>query len=403
MSGSGNASNILDFGATAPSNGQTYNTAISNLGSTFTYTPPLNAGDPISFKVGLTDFAGTYTGYVTGDGSPIILSTTLKTYNEHGGPYYVLESASGITSVTAQSQATFCFAAGTWIAAPDGPVAIEALRPGDLVETALGQGPRKVLWIGHRRLIPDTLPNPATANPIRIAADAFGPNLPMRDLRVSPEHAIYTDGVLIPARHLVNGTSITQEAVDEIEYFHIELATHDVVFAENLPAETWLETGNRTWFDNASVVTLRPEFTPTNTAKACAPIIHEGPILETVRARLNARATNLDVITRNTRIAAIDAGRTLVTIPADTNLITLVPPATAPSDSDSRRLGAAITSLRLDGAELDLAGPCLTLGWHCIEADNGAQWRWTENEATLEITPAPYPRRLEVNVTAVAA
>ena len=66
-----------------------------------------------------------------------------------------------------------------------------------------------------------------------------------------PNHALFIDGVLIPAIYLVNGTSIVQampEGVEEIEYFHIELETHEVIFAEGAAAETLLVMKDRETF-----------------------------------------------------------------------------------------------------------------------------------------------------------
>ena len=57
--------------------------------------------------------------------------------------------------------------------------------------------------------------------------------------------------MLIPAIYLVNGTSIVQampEGVEEIEYFHIELETHEVIFAEGVAAETLLVMNDREAF-----------------------------------------------------------------------------------------------------------------------------------------------------------
>ena len=74
--------------------------------------------------------------------------------------------------------------------------------------------------------------------PVRISQFALDEWTPHRDLYLSPNHALYIDGALIPAKYLVNGTSIVQampEGVEEIEYFHIELETHEVIFAEELP------------------------------------------------------------------------------------------------------------------------------------------------------------------------
>ena len=57
--------------------------------------------------------------------------------------------------------------------------------------------------------------------------------------------------MLIPAIYLVNGTSIVQampEGVEDIEYFHVELETHEVIFAEGAAAETLLVINDRKSF-----------------------------------------------------------------------------------------------------------------------------------------------------------
>jgi hypothetical protein len=60
---------------------------------------------------------------------------------------------------------------------------------------------------------------------------------------------------------LVNRSTIAQLAVDAITYYHIELPQHDVVFAEGLPAETYLETGGRHTFESdGGVIQLHPNF-----------------------------------------------------------------------------------------------------------------------------------------------
>ena len=101
-------------------------------------------------------------------------------------------------------------AAGTRIATPDGEVAVEALRPGDHVRLASGGG-ADVRWVGHRRVWCDRHPRPHGVFPVRIRAGAFAPGQPARDLLLSPDHAVFADGVLIPMRCLLNGATISQE------------------------------------------------------------------------------------------------------------------------------------------------------------------------------------------------
>jgi hypothetical protein len=58
---------------------------------------------------------------------------------------------------------------------------------------------------------------------------------------------------LIAVEWLVNGRSIALTTMDDravIDYFHIELETHEVIFAEGAPAETLLITNDREDFAN---------------------------------------------------------------------------------------------------------------------------------------------------------
>ena len=141
-----------------------------------------------------------------------------------------------------------CYARGTMIRTPAGELPVEKLRPGKRVITLVdGQEvPQTVTWLGHRRINLAGHPRPETAAPIRILRGAFADGMPHRDLVVSPDHAIFVDGKLICARQLVNGTTIRQErdwiAVD---YYHVELDQHAILLAEGLPAESYIDTGNR--------------------------------------------------------------------------------------------------------------------------------------------------------------
>jgi hypothetical protein len=77
--------------------------------------------------------------------------------------------------------------------------------------------------------------------PIRVAPSALGPNTPHRELFLSRYHCLYLDGVLIPVVDLLNRSTITRwgaEDLQEIEYFHIKLDRHSVIYAEGAACET---------------------------------------------------------------------------------------------------------------------------------------------------------------------
>ena len=175
-----------------------------------------------------------------------------------------------------------CFAAGTLISTLRGEIAVEALGAGDILWLADG-ATAPVIWIGHRRV--------RAADPVRVAAGAFGPGLPRRDLVLSPEHALFVGGHLIPVHVLVDGVLVVQEQRDTVTYYHVELDRHAILFAEGLPAESYLDTGNRSAFANATVVGFAADFGPGPvTANACAPLALDGPVVDAVRSALQRAA-----------------------------------------------------------------------------------------------------------------
>jgi len=151
-----------------------------------------------------------------------------------------------------------CFAQGTRIRTYRGDVAVERLRVGELLPTPAGDGSRRIKWIGHRHTDCRRHPRPHDVFPVRVRAEAFGSGMPRRDLLLSPDHAVFVGGdgegaapgVLIPIRYLINGATIAQEKVDAVTYWHVELESHDIVLADGLPCESYLDTGNRSTFSN---------------------------------------------------------------------------------------------------------------------------------------------------------
>jgi hypothetical protein len=175
-----------------------------------------------------------------------------------------------------------CFLRGTSILTDRGAVAVEDLRPGDAVATLTGRFER-IRWIGSSRIDPARIEvGRSGILPILIRAGALGASCPARDLLVSPEHCLYVAASLVPARMLVNGTSIVQRRdLEMIQYFHIELDRHAVLFAEGAAAESYREvSGNRDRFDTVFGVEGAP-------AEACAPILLAGPEVDAVRRALD--------------------------------------------------------------------------------------------------------------------
>src|SRR6185312_936518 len=186
---------------------------------------------------------------------------------------------------------------------PSGPVAVEALGIGQPVR-CLNAGTATVVWIGFREVDCSRHPKPASVRPIRIHAGAFGGRMPSRDLFLSPDHAVFADGVLIPVRCLVNGTTVVQMPVGRIRYYHVELPAHDVLFAEALPVESFLDTGIRGNFANGGgAITLHPDFSSIAwAASSCFPLMVTGPEVAAVRARLAGKKTR--AVSKRRRAAA---------------------------------------------------------------------------------------------------
>ena len=183
-----------------------------------------------------------------------------------------------------------CYCRGTLIGTERGEKPVEKLKIGDQVMTKSG-ALRPIKWIGRRSYGGRFVMGRKDILPICIKAGALGDNVPRRDLWISPHHAMYLDGVLIEAKDLVNGVSIVQaERVEEVEYFHIELDSHDVIIAEGALSESFIDDDSRGMFHNVHEYrTLYPEAAP-GLAQYCAPRHEDGYEVEAARRRIALRA-----------------------------------------------------------------------------------------------------------------
>ena len=189
---------------------------------------------------------------------------------------------------------TTCFLAGTLIATPDGARAVETLAPGDHVLLADGRAV-PVRWLGVQTIV-KAFVDPARSFPICIAAGALGDGLPVRDLFVSPDHALLLDGALVQAGALVNGSSVARvvEVPDSFRYFHVELDEHALLLAEGVPAESFLDTVTRRRFDNAADHEARFGSSTARIAEMAMPRVKSARQLpQATRRRLAERAATL--------------------------------------------------------------------------------------------------------------
>lgn len=190
-----------------------------------------------------------------------------------------------------------CFAEGTLIMTPRGEVPVERLRAGDLVVTPGAASPfAPLLWVGSLHIDIARQRDPARVAPVLIKAGALAEGVPFRDLHVSPAHGLAIDGLLVPARLLLNGVTIMQQLwLREVTYHHLELARHDMVISEGALTESSLEDRNRRLFGNPVIVALGVDMAADRAAGpqagAGAPIVTEGdPALAAIRRRIGARA-----------------------------------------------------------------------------------------------------------------
>lgn len=187
------------------------------------------------------------------------------------------------------------------LATPDGEVALDRLRVGDLLLTPHARAKAMpIIWIGRSRMKLAVHRDRAKVATVLVRRGAIADGVPHRDLRVSPDHGFLVAGRLIPARHLVNGITIVQETGWLVATFwHVELPEHAVILVDGAATESYLDDGNRLNFDKGRVVALFKDFeshrgTGRYDAQACFRPLRSGTLLEIQRQRLMTRALDLE-------------------------------------------------------------------------------------------------------------
>ena len=343
-------------------------------------------------------------------------ATTLFTFTDIDDPGAVVLANDGVGGTLIET----CFLAGTHILTDQGEVSIEQLVAGDMVATVLDGTIvyKPIKWVGGRRLDRTTVKR-SESYPVRILTSAFSDMTPHCDLLVTPEHCIFVDGCLIPARMLVNGCSIVEDrSIDAYSFHHIEFETHVLVLAEGLITESYLDTGNRGSFSDPAIVTLHPRLADKAVAKtwaanACAPMTTNREIVESIWRMLRERALGLGLPDQQSPVSLVDdpqlhlqldngsrisarwsgKARYIFHIPDGTKPIQLLSRTAVPADvvgpfvDDRRKLGVAVKSVvfwdglqdtTIDAKDIDLAG------WYAAEDEV----RWTDGNAVLELPTA---------------
>jgi len=255
-------------GGVAPTISATFTMSVSDDSSKL-QADPASAGSGQILSVGgaqVDSFNFFYDDSITINGASASIKTFQLTINGTTRSFIMSDGTNSIpgagvgTSFTLNSYASYtelkyknvaCFVRGTLIETKSGFVTVENLHTGDLVKT-MDRSFQPIRWIGTTTLsLRDLLARP-DLGPIVIPPDSFGPGLPNRRLRVSPQHRFLLSGwevqlsfgieqALAPATTLVGKNGIFKdEKCRGVDYVHFMFDQHEIVFSEGMASESFL-------------------------------------------------------------------------------------------------------------------------------------------------------------------
>ena len=385
--------------------------------------------DPVYLSSGASSVNDTY--YNSGYGVDITYvysGATLTTPYVSSGGYISVNSGGNIDTPTVTSGGNLvvnggaldiCFLAGTLILTPSGEVPIEKLTAGDEIITYDWENKKqkiqKLIWVGHKK---NTFrygqPDDLSGYPVRICKNAIADGIPHKDLLVTAEHSLFFEGMFIPARMLVNGSSIFYDhTMTSYDIFHIETEKHSVIWSDGALSESYLDTGNRPIGLHSNQTTRARNYTQTWATHGCAPLTVAREVVEPIFHKIHERSKILEF--KNKTLTkkwdndpsfhlVADTGQilyksretkgyTIFSIPAGIKSVRLVSRTSRPSDTigpfvdDRRNLGVLVGKIMLFDAgktywieqHLEKSTPD---GWY--EKEN-ASCCWTNGNAYLSL------------------
>ncbi|WP_349934611.1 Hint domain-containing protein [Acetobacter sp. A11-2] len=343
-------------------------------------------------------------------GNPIATITAPNDIYNVGSKYTTLGA---VANTNSNGQLTVCFLADSMIATPKGAVAVQDLHAGDEVLTYVdGEASVSTLsWAGmaHCTVNP-ALPDDMAGYPVRIVKDAIADGVPYKDMLLTAEHCLFFNGMFVPARMLVNGSSIFYDkSITSYTYYHIETPDHAVIMADGMLTESYLDTGNRRSFTQKGNVIQLGGAAKSWQADAAAPLCVDWDAAKAIFTQIAVRAPQGSYTAPRTTHApelhlVTERGATIwpanckndtynFILPANTQVVRIVSRASRPADvigpfvDDRRTLGVAVAEVTLLSAAKHQAITAHLQaekpeGWHATDWTDCA---WTNGNAALPL------------------